>query len=212
MKIYHVRCDVSVKPSCGNLGCFGWAENVAYASSKVETRVPWIWLTWKCVVTRPLTSLVYQGGVKSFLSTNFLTMPNNFNHVLHMFPEGEKKFAGGIRPPGYGPGRNTNFGAFVFRKVCPLQAQRYQSCLRRGRRRDFFRGGHWWIFLEGPKVANFVFSHSKLRKHFLLKFSKSSGGQGPPLRRPYSELLRLKQRLCHLQSHWLVERSVEHRI
>jgi len=60
------------------------------------------------------------------------------------------------------------------------------------RRKDFSRGGATRvfskIFLGGPKVVKFVFSYSKLRKQpFLLKFSKSKGGQGhplPPFRRP----------------------------
>jgi len=37
------------------------------------------------------------------------------------------------------------------------------------------------MFPGGQKVVKFVFSHSKLIKQpFLLKFSKSTGGEGPP--------------------------------
>jgi len=47
-----------------------------------------------------------------------------------------------------------------------------------GLRKEFFQGGHKWIFQKffygGPKVVKFVFWHSKLRKqYFLLKFSNS---------------------------------------
>jgi len=48
-------------------------------------------------------------GAKSFLRAAqiFKTMSNNFNYVLHIFPGGEKKFAGGfspLAPSDYGPG------------------------------------------------------------------------------------------------------------
>jgi len=39
------------------------------------------------------------------------------------------------------------------------------------------------VFLGGPKVVEFVFSHSKLRQPFLLKISKSRVPR-PPFRRP----------------------------
>ena len=55
--------------------------------------------------------------------------------------------------------------------------------------RIFFRGvlGVFSkIFPRGSKVVKFCLSHSKLRKPFLLKFSKSRG-LSPPIRRPWTE-------------------------
>ena len=67
-----------------------------------------------------------------------------------------------------------------------------------GIRRIFFRRANsafFKVFLWGPKVVKFRFSHSKVtRQLFLLKISKSRGSLGPlpPFRRPLFGLNRLR--------------------
>jgi len=81
---------------------------------------------------------------------------------------------------------NERIANVVMDSSSPFQTQ---LCGVRGRRKDFFQGGTTRgfskIFLGGPKVVKFVFSHSNLRKQpCAVKFSKS---RGPwlPFRRPW---------------------------